>query len=665
MLTINARKFVRLPTKTIWSKLRGDFLVEFEDGVLPGSEKDVVFSHYVWEFHRKYPKTPLLKNHFLPAVLKDGVIGSKTHLSLIRNVLFSVYDTYRLEVKDPQVLLARLARMGYVVANNMYNDFSEELEAFVGCFDILDFIQITRHEGIVNAISEMKPTQEGIDGVYKVAKAAIKSDPALAKNPLVQATNAGVVRVEQLLQCCVIRGYLTDINSAVFPRPILTNFTRGIHSIADIAMESRSAAKALKFSESPLQKSEYFSRRQQLVCMNVRHLHQGDCGSTKYLNWFVTGLKTIQGKYYLDEMSGVLKVVTLGDTHLLGTSIRMRSVVGGCAHPDPYGICGVCFGQLSDTILPGTNIGHHCCVSEMQKVSQNVLSIKHHDGSSVVEGISLDGKEARYLWATEGGSTYYLNQSNKRFSALQLLIKPEQAPSLTDLMKVDDVRKLDPVRIGVFDNITLIGVDRKSNEEVVSLHLTLNKRQASMTHDLLDHIRRVGWTISNQGQFLVDMKEWDFSKPLMSLPIRHFNMSDHQQEIENFLEKEDKAGKYAEAGVDVMLADFHHLVNKKLDVNLAILEVVLLANMISDPEKRNFRIPKCWDENLAKGTLRQMYNDRSMSALMAFQGHKQVLTDPNQALLTNRPDHPFDWLLLPGKISSYKYKNGMHPSHIQ
>jgi hypothetical protein len=663
LITVQARKFVKLPIKTIWGRLNADFLIEFEDGVMESNEKDVIFSHYAWEFHRKYPKTPLLKSHFLRSVIKNGMIGSKTHLNLIRNVLFDVYDTYKFEVKNTQSLLVDLARLGYIIANNMYCDFSEELEEFVTSFDILDFIQITKHEGIVKAISEMFPTQEGIDGVYKVAKEAIRSDPALAANPLVQATNAGVVRVEQLLQCCVIRGYLTDINSAVFPRPILTNFTKGIRTAADMAMESRSAAKALKFSESPLQKSEYFSRRQQLICMNVRNLHLGDCGSRKYIKWFVTSLNTILGKYYWDDLSDGLKVVTADSKELIGTNIMMRSVVGGCRHPDPYGICGVCFGALADTILPGTNIGHHCCVSEMQKVSQNVLSTKHYDGSSVVEGISLDGKEAKYLWAEEGGSIYFLNQSNKRFTSLQLVIKPEQAPSLTDLMKVDDVRKLDPVRIGVFENLLIVCLDRKGVEEAVNLHLTLNKRQANMTHELLDYIRKNGWTISNQGQFLVDMKDWDYTQPMMSLPIRHFNMSDHQQDIENFLEKEDRDEKYAQESIDVMLADFHHLVNKKLNVNLAILEVVLLANMVSDAETKNFRIPKAWDENMSKGTLRQMYNGRSMSALMAFQGHKQVLTNSEQALLTNRPDHPFDWLLMPGKVSAYKYSTTPHPSH--
>lgn len=671
VITISARKLAACPIEILWDNLNGDFLVQFDDGVIQGNEKDVLYSHYVWDFHRKYPHTPLLKSHFLKDLIKDGLAGGDTHLELIGRVLYTTYDVYKTIVPDPQILLSELAKVGYEVSNRMYNDLSQRLEEYVASFDILDFMQITDHPEIVKVIDHMEPTQQGVDEVYKVARHLIKNDPVFKNNPLVQAANAGVVKMPQVLQCCVLRGFLTDIDSGIYRKPIMRSFVRGIRLLPDLCMESRSAAKSLAFSETPLKKSEYFSRRQQHICMNVRHLHQGDCGSDKYISFFVRDaayvdgqlvakgdLKTIAGKYYLDEVNGGLLVVKETDKHLIGKNIKMRSVIAGCAHPDPYGVCQTCYGELSLSVPPNTNIGHHACAYEMQSVSQNVLSTKHYDGSSVVEGIYLESKEAKYLWSPRSGHEYFLNYSLRKHRSVILVLKPDQVPSLTDVEIVDDVRKLDIARISVLDTMDLMCVDDKGRSEVVRLHLTLNKRRANMTHEMLDYIKNKGWYVSEDGNFCIDMLDWDYQKPVTSLPMRHFNMSDHQTEIEDFLEKEDKNEKYDGKPLDVVLIDFHDLVNRKLSVNIAILEIVLLANLIADPERKIFRIPKAWDKPI-KGTLREMYEGRSVSALMAYEGHKKTLIDPEQYLHTNRPDHPFDWLLMPREVKqqspNFKY----------
>jgi hypothetical protein len=184
----------------------------------------------------------------------------------------------------------------------------------VTTLDITDFVEVNDNPQIVQAEAVAAHTQEGIDGLYSVIKNVLNKDPALNNNQLAKAVRSKLVKVDQTLQCIGPRGFLTDIDSYIYRKPIMQGYFKGIRTLEDSMKESRSAAKALAFSVDPLKKAEYFSRRQQLICQNVKHLYRGDCGSKHYLVWQVRGeekiegvvtrasdLNTIFGKYYLDE----------------------------------------------------------------------------------------------------------------------------------------------------------------------------------------------------------------------------------------------------------------------------------------------------------------------------------------------------------------------------
>jgi hypothetical protein len=700
MLRIHARQFLKYTVEELWDKLNGDFILVCDDGELEVNEKDVIYSRYAWDLHLEYPKIPMLLEHCSRSLVKNGHISSKTHLKLLGNVVYTVYDTYEHEVERKTSLMENLGKRAYEISNCMYNDLSYRLEAYVVGYDILDFLQITTHKEIAVALEEMAPSQEGIDAVYKIARDVIKNSPDFKDNMVVTAINADVVRAQQGLQCLVLRGFLTDIDSHIFPKPILRSFTSGLRLLSDYMQESRSGAKALANSETPLQKAEYFSRRTQHIAMNVERLHRVDCGSQNYIPWYVRDdevidgvtvmngdLNTIHGKYFLDESAGVLKVIKKTDRHLIGTTVKLRSVFAGCNHPDPKGICEVCYGQGSISVPEHSNIGHYACVNLMEKISQKVLSVKHYDGSSVVEGIYLSGKNAAYMWAPGNSNSYYINKSVLASKHVKLVLSPSEVRGVTDIQKIDDVRKLNVSRVSEFENANLVLTDSDGLMEWVKLPLMLNSRKPSMSHELLSHIKTNGFTIGNDGMFAFDLTGWDYTKPMFNLPMRHFNMSDHQAEIEKFLSGSDapekgssdaetsatdmgsrKVGKrkppVEDVPLDVLLVRFHDLVNRKIQVTLSALEIVLYSSLVSNVEKRDYRIPKSWDTP-EKGRLRQMYNGRSYGALMAFQAQKANLIDPEQYLHTNRPNHVFDSLLLPLEaVASLKREEVNPPDYL-
>ena len=98
-----------------------------------------------------------------------------------------------------------------------------------------------------------------------------------------------------------------------------------------------------------------------------------------------------------------------------------------------------------------------------------------------------------------------------------------------------------------------------------------------------------------------------------------------------------------------MIIDFHDLVNRRLSVNLSILEIILYSSMGVDPLNNNYNLPKGYTTS-GIGVMRHVINSRSLSATMGYQGHRDVFLSPISYVQENRPDHLFDGVLMPGEI---------------
>lgn len=656
MSRILARDLVRLPMEALWEILQGRFTLVFDDGEIETNWRATLYSAYAWQFHREYPLTPLLMAHHVDTVIGDGRLSSGTHLNLLAEVMFAVYDEYK--ARGLGISRDLLTKKVYEVTNTMYNELTYKLEEYVVSIDITDFMAILKNRQVKEANDSVIADQDSIDGTYKTIRTALMTDPDLAKNPIALAVRSKLVDMNQVNQCVGPRGYLTDIDSNIFDKPILTGYARGIRSFHDSLIESRSAAKSLIFSKAPLQDAEYFSRRLQLMCQIVKNLNEGDCGTTQYLHWHVRGpskdergaiiqngdLAHIQGKYYMDT-DNKLKIINIKDKHLIGRTLKIRSVLS-CAHPDPYGVCTTCFGQLSESVPAETNIGHMCCTSMTQKSSQSVLSVKHIDGSSVVEGITLELFERKYLKVAGDDNSYMLGDA-LRGKDVKLIIPAESAVNITDIMRVDKVEDLNIMRVSELDIIGL-RIDTGDLIDELTIQVNIGRRQASMTYPLLRHIRENSWSVNAKGDYVVDLKGYDWTQPFLTLPLKHINMSDHSKDISTMLESSVSQMHDRDKVVSpqALLAELYDLVNSKLSVNLAVLDMVLYGAMIRSADDRDYGLPKPWTKQ-GIGVMSLSMANRSLSAAMAYEGHRDLIVSPMSYILRNRPDHPMDGILLP------------------
>lgn len=657
MRKISARSLLDYSAIDTLQLLTGEFILVFDDGKeLATNARETQYSRLAWDLIVEYPNTQLLEKHHVRNIIGDKYLSSNTHLDLLGRVMWSVYDTYAHFVTTdsyPEIKFRDyLAKRVYEITNEMYNTLTTYCEDNVVSLDILNFIDLINYDKIKVANDAIEPTQKSIDETYAIIKDCLFNDAGLMDNPISIAARSKLVNVDQVLQCVSARGFITDTDSVLFKEPITRGYVKGLRSFYDSFIETRSAAKSLIFSKSPLQQAEYFSRRLQLMTQVVRNLHMGDCGSNEYLLWHVRGdvrdngflkkkgdLSQLAGKYYLDT-DNILKTIKSSDTHLIGRTLKIRMAIH-CQHPDPYGICSTCFGELSYSVPEHTNIGQMCCTSLAQKSSQNVLSVKHLDGSSIVDRISLSDYQTKFLKVSNDGSSYLLADSLKNKS-VKLIIPSIEASNITDIMEVSKITDLNITRIS---ELTEIGLMVSGNVE--SFKVKVNQRLASMTYSLLSYIKHNGWDIDERGNYVVDMEDWNFQKEILTLPLRHFNMADHSVDIARLLEssvmllkKRDK-----EASANTAIVELFDLVNSKLNVNLAVLDVVQYASMVVSISDNNYDLPKTFTKN-DLGVMRFTMANRSLSAAMAYQGQRAVIVSPSSYLNTNRCDHILDRLLV-------------------
>lgn len=676
MYRIRARDMLRFSSEELFDILTGDFELEFDNGeVIQTNAIMTCYSSFAWVFHRRYPKTPILPKHHVQEVLRGKRYSATTHLDILGNVLESTYETYLAqgEQLDRDELAAILTYDGM---SAIYNDWSYRFEEHVASISILNFIDILSDPEIVKNKAEQVPEAWSIEEAYKVLDRVLNDPTKFHNNPVVMAYRSKLVNANQLQQSLGPRGFVTDTDSHQFRYPIMRGYVEGLRRFYDSLVESRSASKALQFSKANLRDAEYFSRKLQLACMQVKRLHKGDCGSQEYLLWTVQGekfdedgkrrssgdLPLLLGANYLDEESGLLRALKGNEKHLVGKTIKLRNPIF-CNHLDADGICETCFGELSLQVPKRTNIGHLCCVTMTEPSTQSVLSVKHLDGNATIESIVLDMADVMFLKPSRDRQSYLLHE---RLAKMQpkLVIPAEDALALNDIMSVENVEDFNISRIS---ELGVLGIQytEKNQRYLHSATVHMGKRKSSMTYALLNHIKRQGRIeINNEGHYVVDLTGWNYAEALLALPLRHFNMSDHSKEISAMLQatKDQMQTRDKNVRPSAFLVEFFNMVNNKLSVNLAPLSVILYAIMIVSAENEDYRLPKPWTSR-GIGTYDFTMSRRSLSATMAYQDHYDIFVSPESFVLGQRPSHVFDGLLLSNELfgDDSPYRDQQYP----
>lgn len=671
MLRISARKVANITIDECWDTLTGEFILVFDDGEIKTNYKETIYSRFFWEFHNSSPSTPLLIKHHVQSVLNGKRASMSTHLKLMNVVLWDTYDhnVSNLEVNNVAMqeyaLSYRymLAEMAYGVMNNLYNYAVTRLGEYATGTDIVDMLEVFDSKPVQECFDRAEPNEAWIKDIYTTIDNFLTNDPSIRKNTMSKQYRSDLVNKQQVHQTLGVRGFVDALDNIRFNYPIMRGYFQGIRTVHDYIVEPQTAAMSLNSSKGSLQDTEYFSRKLQIMAMSVQRMHFGDCGSTKYLPVYIKpktdtykgSLVEMLGVNFLDEETGKIRPITLKDTHLEGKVVLTRNVIY-CKHPDTNGVCSTCYGQLSEVIPKNSNFGHINCVYMTEQSGQAVLSTKHLARSSVVEGAVVEKEFESYIKAGPDNNSYMftkLVQAKSKQNKAILRISISDAPNLTDIAKINEIRGIQVNRFSEMEKIVLI-----IDDVPIVINVGEPKLKASISHELLKYMNRKGLKrVENDVYYEVDLDEWDFNEVFAVLPLRNFSMADHAKDIAYILESSVTEAIDRDRFMDPakVLIDLFELVNSKLSVNLSVISVVFYSVLIRSAEHFNYGLVKTNTES-GLGVLKNVMMYRSGAAYMSYERHSEFIENPESYMLTNRVDHPMDIIFMPAEVQHYESK---------
>lgn len=627
----------------------------FDDGEVISNDRITKVSVLLWKPLQHFPDAPMLVKYHL----RDQRITSKSLVKLLNGIIWSIHKWGNGSI-EPDTL----ARLAIEAKSRFYNESTTQFSAYVSTLSMFEIAEVYNHPDIRAANTNVEPTTHGIEKVAYEKIKKVMFDPNNFKgNSIIEGLKSGTQKVEQLLQAFGPRGFPTDINSDIFPHPVIPGYIEGVWDHYENMIESRSGTKALLYNKELLRVTEYFNRKSQLIAQYVQRLHRGDCGAD-YIHFPVLKvyLKALNGKFYFNEETGKEEILTGKEEHLIGKRIKMRSILG-CMHPDSQGVCAKCYGLLSDNIPVGSNIGQIAAVSMGDKITSAVLSTKHTDATSAVEQYKIAGIEANYLREGKLSETLYLKKELAG-KGYKLMISQNEASSLADILMIDN---LSAYPVTQASELNRVGLVREVNGETVGdiLTVSLYNRRASLSSAMLEHAKKVRWTPDDRGNIVIDMEGFDFSLPFLTLPYKHVNMYEVMKRIQSFLHSgsdtegsklsSDKVGftskTYLKNYTNVVdaLAAFASLVNEKIFLPMPHCEILVYAMTVKSIANKDFNLPKPGISGQFE-KYNKLMQSRSLGGTMSFEKQHEPLINPASYLYTNRNDHPYDFAVKGGKL---------------
>lgn len=665
MKKIPANHLLTMSIESLWETLAGRFILVFEDGQeLETNDRHTLYSAYSWQMLQAYPNTPFKIEHHVAGLKKKITFTSSTHIELMDRIYWDIVDTYGLHTPEQRDHLTRLV---YQITNHMYNDLQVRCERYVSSIDILDFVEIVTHPQVESLTELKQQTWDEIEHVYSVIRNVI-NDVAYRHNALARAAQYQIINTNQVLQCLGPRGRGTEVDSTIMPTPIGRSFTRGMRTLYNFAAESRSAAKSLYFSNNQVRTTEYFSRRLQLLTMSVETLHYTDCQSTRYLKWrikppiyeedekgrqiktYLGDLHFLEGKYYLDEETQTLKILRRTDTHLNNHTLSLRSVLF-CQHPDHKGVCAVCFGQLSDNVMPKANLGHVCGATMTRQITQSILSLRHFLGNTRANPIMLTQQLSEYFVVSKSGFGYIMHPKWKN-TGIKLMVLQDDAYGLTDVNLINNLDDANPSRMSQVQSVAFA---LPRSEIQPSVMVSQKKLHPMLSLEFLKYIKVHGWE-SDDKHFIFDLKRWDFSKPILRLPEMEYSFLENSNQIAGIIESRMKhiSDRVKPESPVYTLVELFDLVNSKLKVNIALMEVIIYALMVKNGMERDYGMARN-SPHAGLGVADVIMKGRSLSAAYALDDQSELMQNPSTYFKENRPDSILDVFVDPaGVMAHYK-----------
>lgn len=654
MRKFHVRDFFDTHRRTWRAKENERFELEFDDGeTLITTTVRTEISSWCWMIHEEYSRIPLLKSHHIG----NGPLP----YSKIQDVLSNAVRDVQIEYGDGGYDREHVHFLVYKINEKLYNNAIIEFSEYVRGVNSFDISRLYHYGPIKEIRDKLRPNQLSIDKANLAVTEIVMNDPTIALNPLVSDMRAGLLKMEQLLQIILVRGYNGDIDERIFNKPIMSNYFAGIMDPAETMMESTLASKSIIFTGAPLEQTEYANRKMQFTSQKVDLLIMNDCGTT-YLSDIPLNkqrFKDMEGLYFMDPKRGKLRPLTSADSDLIGQKLGFR-LPFNCGYRHYGCICAKCYGDLAYNVPYGSNIGHIASTMTQSEVSQRVLKVKHSESLSSVEPIRISERERAYILPAEAPNQILLNPEILKRN-VKLMLRGTQRERVINasrlpILKRSDVQEgMSAAKHSQFKEVTFEIPTTTKTPMRYHVAVSRGARLSYLTNEFLRFFLDGGFYIQDDGYYHIDLKDWDFDKPVFELPNKHMNMKDFAAEVEVFIRSTKDASSRHLGQLRQLrqyddpvtaLIDLHELISDKVPVHITHLSIVMLSMMVSRNRPNDYHIPRA-GEPVRFAKYDEVVAGSSLSVLFAYQGGRKALETIEQYENTDRPQHLLDPLIMP------------------
>jgi len=650
---IKVRRILDFQPDDFMHNLSSNIRVKYEDGVvIEHTPNELVINRYVFRLLEIAPLEVIRSGFNITKHYKNGYYAASSINKAFEAILEDVIAVYVTPNYDRSILTQLYSEM-YKIVNDVYNNVVCENIKHISTLNIEDFVELQDDPALLESIAEIKanPSEAGIEKVYNTLENVINNHPNRHNNYIAKGYISGTIAANQVKQLLGVRGYVTEIDGNIFKKPISSNFVLGLSDMYDIAVESRSGAKALYLSNKAIALSEYFAREMQLVTMAVEKLVDGDCGNTNYMSWLVRDAEgerkadiiNLAGKKYIKE-DGTIGTLKPTDTHLIGKTIKIRSALH-CKMEDPSHVCTSCFGDLSNTIPPDSNLGHITLIVMTAVISQLILSTKHVIASAFSGGISLEGELGKFFTIKNKNTLAFKSTAFSRTTvSYSLSVEQSEGFGISDITQATDVRKLDPSRVSKVVSININATDKNGNVTTTPLVIKQGNRTGSFSYEFLEYIKTVGYAIDSNECYCVSLDNWKPGVPIFVLQQVEYSYIDLAKAIKN----EFKYMKNNHETPESFLQRIFDLVNSKLNINVSILEIVVYAFTAFDSDNGVYKLGRNSKEP-RPAKMGKIVTNRSLGGALAWEETLETMTSAGSYYGRNNTDHLLDVMLMPNE----------------
>ena len=358
----------------------------------------------------------------------------------------------------------------------------------------------------------------------------------------------------------------------VFEKAISKSFINGgVMDPTDYFIESSTGRTAQIIKYGNVGESGHFARLLGLNNMDSR-LHYDpdyDCHSPNYLQITIKDgktLKMLSNRYYRLYPNGVEMLLSRNDTHLIGTTIYLRSPITCASAARGQGICYKCYGDLAYTVFDagidfGVNIGRIASENLSSSLTQKLLSAKHLLETFIEKVVWA--KKFNELFEIEGNLIRIISDSDNK--DIKMIIDPESIELVNE--EDDDLNSMDdrddvPIfneyitEFEVFDGVE---THRIYNDKNVKLYIS---------NELNTIIRRKGKAVDRK--IYIDFSDLK-DVTLFTIPIENNELSKTLEHLEDLLNKNNtikgmNLHQFLQAVIDTTIEGGLNIVSTHLEV---------------------------------------------------------------------------------------------------